>query len=223
MIIFLIILAVIAILLLIPVRFEIVYNKDELQNDASVVLKYAFIKYSIYPEKPKKSKKKHKTEADEKSKEVDEKSEKPENTEKKEIKYKKEHFSFEEKKAELEGFLKLFKELKHEIVKILSYTLKHAIVIDNITFHSEFGFDDAMQTGIFTGIYNGAVYSVIGVIHHNAHLRAMDIKLQPNFEKKCFGYRFSCIARTKTVHIIIITFKVLILLRKIKKLMNGAD
>ena len=119
--------------------------------------------------------------------------------------------------------MKIFKAIKHRIVKILSYTVKHAIVIDNITFHSEFGFDDAMHTGIFTGIYNGAVYSVVGVIHHNAHLRAMDIRLQPNFEKKCFGYRFSCIAHIKTVHIIIVAFKVLILLRKIKKLMNGTD
>ena len=82
---------------------------------------------------------------------------------------------------------------------------------------SEFGFEDAMQTGIFTGVYNGFVYSVVGVIHHNSKIRDMDIKLQPVFGKICFYNRFSCILHIKTVHIIVIAFSVLKILRKVKK------
>ena len=216
MIILLIILAVIAIILLMPVRFELDYNKDELSDNASVVVKYAFIKYSIYPKKEKKEK----SESDSKSEAVtdSEAVEKAENSEKKEFKEKKESFSFKRMKSELEGFLKFLNSIKSDCIKILSYAAKHAVIIDKIAYSSEFGFDNAMHTGIFTGIYNGAVYSVLGVIHHNSHLRAMDINLQPVYGKKCFNYRFSCILRIKTVHIIIIAFKVLILLRKIKKL-----
>ena len=215
MIILLIILAVIAIILLIPVRLEIVYNKYEIENKASVLVKYAFIKYRAYPKKEKRKKRKSKKTED---------AQNPENTEEIEeagSPKEKEPFSFEKKKAELDKYIKLFSAVKHDVVKLLSYTANHAVIIDKITFNSEFGFEDAMQTGIFTGIYNGFVYSVIGVIHHNSHLRAMDIKLQPVFGKKCFNYRFSCISHIKTVHIIIIAFKGLILLRKIKKLMNG--
>lgn len=198
MVVFLIILAVLAVILLIPIRFEILYIKDEIENKVSVIVKYAFIKKSVYPQKRKKA-------------------DKPENTENTEEPEEKEQFSFEKKKAELEKQIELFKLIKHDFVKLLSYTSRHAVIIDKIEFHSDFGFTDAMQTGIFTGIYNGFVYSVLGVIHHNSHLRDMDIKLQPVFGKNCFKYRFFCILRIKTVHIIVITLKVLIILRKIKK------
>ena len=91
------------------------------------------------------------------------------------------------------------------------------MVFDNIEIKSEFGFEDAMQTGIFTGIYNGFVYSILGVIHNNSKLKKMDVNLSPNFDKKCFYNRFCCILHIKTVHIMIIAFKVLKIYRKIKK------
>ena len=189
------ILILLAILLLIPVKLEIVYENKEAHN-AAVTLKYGLITYKIYPneKKPKKDKEQ-------------EKEEKTDN----------ESFSFEKKKEELERYIKIFNIIKGDVQKILSYMAKRAVVFDKIEIKSEFGFDDAMKTGIFTGLYNGFVYSVLGVIHHNSKLRDMQVNLNPDFEKKCFNNRFCCILHIKTAHIMIIAFNVLKIYRKIKK------
>ena len=129
----------------------------------------------------------------------------------------KEPFSFEKKKEELEKYIRVFGIIKDDVQKVLSYLAKRAVVFDKIEIKSEFGFDDAMKTGIFTGLYNGFVYSVLGVIHHTSKLRDMEVKLNPDFKKKCFYNRFCCILHIKTVHIMVIAFNVLRIYRKIKK------
>ena len=189
------ILILLAVLILIPVSLEIIYENKEGHN-AAVTLKYGLITYKIYPneKKPKKDKE-------------HEKEEKIDN----------EPFSFEKKKEELERYIKIFSIIKDDVQKILSYMAKRAVVFDKIEIKSEFGFDDAMKTGIFTGLYNGFVYSVLGVIHHNSKLRDMQVNLNPDFEKKCFNNRFCCILHIKTAHIMIIAFNVLKIYRKIKK------
>ena len=196
----LIVIAILVLVLILPVRLEAFYENDEIAKKASVFIKYGFIKYQLYPEKQSKKK----AEKDEKEEKEDENDEK-------------EPFSFEKKKQEIEKYIRIFEAVKSDAVKILNYAARHAVVFDNIEVKSEFGFDDAMQTGIFTGIYNGFVYGIMGIIHHTSKLRAFDVKLQPEFGKKCFYNRFSCILHIKTVHIIIIAFKVLKIMRKVKK------
>lgn len=195
--IFLIILAavflILAVCLLISVRLSITYEKYDAAN-AEITLKYGFITYKIYP-KEKKSK----------------------DSEKEKDKPQKEPVSFEKRKKDLEKYIRIFNSIKNDVAKVLSYLAKRAVVFDRIEIKSEFGFDDAMQTGIFTGLYNGFVYSILGVIHHNSRLRDMEVNLNPNFEKKCFYNRFCCILHIKTVHIMIIAFNVLRIYRKIKK------
>ena len=190
--------ALFVLFLLIDVRIEVCFDYDEVEKKSNVLLKYGFIKYTIYPKKnPKKTAKAQKKSGTEEEKE--------------------EQFSFENKKREIEKYIRIFDAIKGEITKLLSYLARRAVVFDKIEVKSDFGFEDAMDTGIFTGIYNGFIYSVIGVIHHTSTIRDMDIKLQPIFGKKCFYNRFSCILHIKTVHIIIIAFSVLKILRKVKK------
>lgn len=195
--IFLIIIAVlvlaIAVCLFISVRLSATYEKYDTSN-AEVILKYGFITYKLYPKKKEKSKE-----------------------EKEEDKPEKEPLSFEQKKQEIEKYIRIFNNIKGDVSRVLTYMTKRAVVFDNIEIKSEFGFEDAMQTGIFTGIYNGFVYSILGVIHNNSKLKKMDVNLSPNFDKKCFYNRFCCILHIKTVHIMIIAFKVLKIYRKIKK------
>lgn len=194
---FLIILAIIFLLLavcfLIPIRLEAVYEKAE-KTEAKVMLKYGFLTFNLYP--------------NDKNKKETEKEDKPQ---------KNEDFSFEKKKEQLEKYIRIFNAIKDDVAEALSYMAKRAIVFDRIEIKSEFGFGDAMNTGIFTGLYNGFVYSVLGVIHHNSKLREMEVRLTPNFEKKCFNNRFCCILHIKMAHIIVIAFNVLNIYRKIKK------
>ena len=181
-----------AVLLLFPVRIFISYNKAENETVSTVDVKYMFVKFRIYPDgKPKKQAK-----------------------EKKEI-------SFEEKKSKLQKYQGIFEGIRDDAVKILDYSTSKAMVVEKIGVDIEFGFEDAMHTGIFTGILNGFVYSVLGVIHHRATLKAMSVNIQPIFGNPCFKTRFDCILRLKNVHIIVVAVNVLRLLRKMKNIKGG--
>ncbi len=193
-IIFLIFLLFLITLLIIPLKLQFFYDKDETQNTASIYLKYGFVTKKLSG----KDKKESGSENGEKTKE--EKS-----------------VSFENKKKKIDSAITFFNETKGTISDILEYISKKSIEVEEITFISDFGFENAMHTGIFTGLYNGIVYSVLGLIHHHLLLKNMEVKLNPNFQKPCFIIHSKCILKIKTVHTIIIAFGVLKLWKKWKK------
>lgn len=193
-----IIAAVFAVLMLplfIPIRITFVFDADGINNKANAILKYGFIKIRLYPKnnKPKKDKQKKDKDKPDKS------------------------FSYENKSAEIKRYINIFEIIKPDAAEILKRLANRAMVFEVIEVKSEFGFENAMHTGIFTGVYNGFVYSVLGFIHHNSNLRKMEVELQPVFGKTCFTTHLACILRLKPVHIIIVAVNVLKLLRKIKK------
>ena len=189
--------ALILVLLFVPVRLDINYIKDRMTNEVTVSVRYMWLKLQLYPNKKwKKSGKK-------------EDNSKEENPDKK--------LSFEEHKNKIDGYLRVFKEIKADAVKLLRYLTEHAMVFELIDVNIDFGFENAMHTGIFTGVLNGFVYSVLGVIHNCSTLKKMEVMIQPEFDKVCFTSKLRCILRQKNVHIIIIVFNVLKILRKIRK------
>ena len=189
---FVIFLLIIAIILLFPIRLDVSYCKDEKNSISTADIKYMFFKFRIYPNgKPKK-----------------EKSEKPPVT-------------FEERKTTLGQYIEIFNAIKHDIIKILDYATSKAMVIEKIGVDIEFGFEDAMHTGMFTGLLNGFVYNVLGIIHHRAKLEEMNVNIQPVFGNPCFKTQIRCILRLKNVHIIIVAVNVLKLLRVMKKIKGG--
>ncbi len=197
LIIFAILLVLLLALLFIPIRLEIDYKKDAVTNKVNFDLKYICFKFRLFEDKDKN--KKPKKEKEDKGKKE------------------KEPFSFESAKAKIEGYIKTFESVKDDAGKILDYTASRAAVFDNIEVETEFGFEDAMHTGIFTGILNGFVYSVLGLIHHRSNLKKMNVNIQPVFGNVCFNLHIRCILHLKNVHIIVVAVNVLRLLRKIKK------
>ncbi|MBO5059800.1 MAG: DUF2953 domain-containing protein [Clostridia bacterium] len=195
LIIFAVLVLLIVILLLIPIRLELEYKKDAVANKVTLDIKYMFFKLRLFEDKEKKKKKKSKAKQ----------------------KKEKKSFSFETQKAKLEGYWDLFKSIKADAARILEYTASRAMVFDNVEFETEFGFSDAMHTGIFTGLLNGFVYGVLGFVHNHSTLRKMNVNIQPVFEKTCFDLHIRCILHLKNVHIIIVAVNVLKILRKIKK------
>ena len=99
--IFLIIIAVlvlaIAVCLFISVRLSATYEKYDTSN-AEVILKYVFITYKLYPKKKEKSKE-----------------------EKEEDKPEKEPLSFEQKKQEIEKYIRIFNNIKGDVSRVLTY------------------------------------------------------------------------------------------------------
>ncbi len=196
----LIILAIFVILILLllfaPIRLKLNFYHDAVRNEIRLMLEYLRFKVVLFDSTQKKEKK-----------------EKPEKQEKE-----KEPFSFSREKERLEKYINTFESIKADIGDILRYVGGRALVFENVKVHFEFGFSDAMHTGIFTGLANGFVYSVLGVIHHNSTLEKMDVNIQPVFDKTCFNAEAGCILRSKNAHIIIIAFNVLKILRKIRKI-----
>lgn len=202
LLIFAVLAAVLLALLLIPIRLEVDYKKDAVTNKVTVYLKYLFWKFCLYKDKDK-----NKTKDKKKKKKQPEKEKEP--------------FSFSREKERIERYIKAFDSIKDDAGKILDYAASKAAVFDNIEVETEFGFEDAMHTGIFTGILNGFVYSVLGFIHHRSNLKKMNVNIQPVFGKICFDLRIRCILHLKNVHIIVVAVNVLRLLRKLKKLERG--
>ena len=186
-----IILAVIVsvfVLLLLPVRIFVDYKKNEQTNEVSATLRYMFFKFDLVKDRKKPKEQK-----------------------------KKEHTSFEEKRDKVSRYIEIFEQIKDEASKILDYTAKRAVVFEKIYTDIEFGFEDAMHTGIFTGVLNGFVYGVLGFIHQHSNLSDMQVKIQPMFENPCFRIETGCIVRLKNVHIIIVAINILKILRKLRK------
>ena len=195
LIILVIIAIMLAILLYAPIRLKLSYYRDGVKNEIRLVLSYLRFKLVLFDNTDKKEKKPKK--------------DKP--------KKEKEPLSYEKEKARLEKYIGIFEEIKEDIGRILEYTGGRAIVFENVKVHTEFGFSDAMHTGIFTGVINGFVYGVLGFIHHKTRLLNMDVQIQPVFDKICFSTDSECIVKSKNAHIIIIALNVLKILRKIRK------
>ncbi len=186
------IIALIFVLLLLPIRLLVDYKKDEVTNETSLVLKYMFWKFKLFGNKNK---------------------EKPKDKPKEE----KKPLSFEEKRDKVSKYIRIFEDIKDEAAQILDYSAERAIVFEKIYTDIEFGFEDAMHTGIFTGVLNGFVYGVLGFVHQHSRLLDMRVNIQPVFENPCFKVKAGCILRLKNVHIIIVAINILKILRKIRK------
>lgn len=186
--------ALIFVLLMLPIRLLVDYKKDEVTNETSLVIRYLFWNFKLFGDKKKEEPK-----------------------EKEKPKEEKKPLSFEEKRDKVSKYIKIFEDTKDEIAQILDYASKKAIVFEKIYTDIEFGFEDAMHTGIFTGVLNGFVYGVLGFIHQHSHLLDMRVNIQPVFENPCFKIKAGCILRLKNVHIIIVAINILKILRKIRK------
>jgi len=186
-------------LLFIPIRFKIVFDKNETAKKTKLLLKYGLIKVDFTDKNKKKSKKEEDKEGEKEEEDTKDKA------------------SFEDKKKKIEGYIKLFEITKNDVIEILDYAKRKAVTFENIEIISDFGFENAMYTGIFTGLYNGLVYNILGLIHNSMTLENMKVELNPKFEKPIFNLHFMCILRLKTVHTIIIAISVLKIWKKCKK------
>lgn len=185
------VLAVLFILLLLPVRIYADYKRNELSNEGTLYIRYAFWKFGISDRKKKD--KKEKTAEEKKS------------------------LSFEEMRDKISAYIKIFEETKDDVARVLDYTAGRALVFEKVYTEIEFGFEDAMHTGIFTGVLNGFIYGVLGFIHQHSTLKDMRVNIQPVFENPCLEVKTGCILRLKNVHIIIVAINILKILRKIRK------
>ena len=114
----------------------------------------------------------------------------------------------------------MFNAVKDDIIKILDFASARLVKIQKLDLDIKFGLDDPMETGILTGAVNGAVYTILGVVHNHSYIEKCDINITPDFENVCHSVRFDCIIRMKNVHITVILIKILKVVKKIKKILS---
>lgn len=138
---------------------------------------------------------------------------------KKQTEYKEEKEKEHEEKPDkgIRYYKRIYKLVKKDVKKLISYFLKKAIVFENINFKTYFGYSNAATTGIMTGVQNAFAYSVMAFFHNNFHVKDFSISVNPDFNNERFCVNFSCILKIKTVHIIIVIIKGIKILRIIKK------
>jgi len=113
--------------------------------------------------------------------------------------------------------IELYKMIWEDAKEILLYASKNALKFENLTFHIDYGTGDAASTGILYGVISGIVYGIWGIIGNNAILESYDIDIRPDYYNTLLSLDGKCIVKLRNVHIIIIGFKVIKLLKKMKK------
>ena len=201
LIVILIFFAVLTGLLLIPseLMFSFVWNECERRTELK--FKYLFLKIILMPKEEKKGKKKKK-----------EKKENDNNKEKKK-------YTFDDVKEKCTNIKDIYFEIKDDAANILAYVGKHAVSIKNLDINVRFDFDDPMKTGIYTGIINGSVYNVIGLIDRAVSVEKMKVNIIPLFNNRnFFDISVNGIVKIKNVHIMFILIKTLKIMFKLKKI-----
>ena len=189
--------AVIMLLLLIPADCILEFSYNNKENNGAVMIKYAFLKFKIFP-----------------NDKVEEEVEKEEETTDNE-KEKKE-------KTDTLGIITLIKEvykqLKKDILNLLDYIICHAIKIKELNVSSKFGTGNPMYTGIATGAVNAGVYNIVGWIDRRMKLEKWNVSLDADFNNACLDMGVYCRLRTSCLYVLTIGFKAVKVVLKIQKI-----
>lgn len=174
------------------VTFEINFEKNELNKNAEVFVRYLFIRKRIYPRPVKKK--------------IKEKPEKSQSGEK-DINY----IEYIKKAAEN------FELLKADFTELMEFCAVKMIKVKELEFEYLFGLEDPMYTGMANGLIYGVVYNILGIVHNNMRIERCRINIVPDFDKECHNIRFHCILHLKNVHIIVMIIKVVKMYSRLKK------
>ncbi|MCX7714641.1 MAG: DUF2953 domain-containing protein [Clostridia bacterium] len=167
-----------------PLYIVIEYTRDAANNDFKLKIEYLGI--TIRAKSRKKGKKKEQ--------------EKNQNEDK---------LSFAKFKSQMDGYVDKFQEIREDVFNVIDFLSRKGVRIKLIDIDLDFGFTDAMSTGIMTGIFNGIAYNAVSVLDHMFFVNDWNINIQPYFNDPRFEVRVRGILKIKNVHIIIMIIKIM--------------
>ncbi len=188
-----IIIAVLALILLIPIRFRVflMYSDDGVVSD--MALKYGFIRIP--------------TQKKQKAETAEEKPKKPKSS---------------MMKVLPKFIIQNLENIKDVLSEILKHLLSKTVRVDKLYINSVLGFDDAMNTGIIYGAVSGVVYNIAGAMDRGMKLKKHDITIKPDFNVPHIIAEIELIISTNIFNAIVIAvvavMRVWPLYRKLKKM-----
>lgn len=206
----LIVLAVIALIIYIPIDVAFAASYYEKSNKIRLGIKYFLIKVQIIPKeknKPQKPKKKKPKE------ETEEKEEKPKK---------------EKKKQPLSVTLEFAKEVIDEcmgdIINLIKHLFTHTLQTKKFLIKGKFGTGNPMYTGLAYGGASAAVYNLVSFIDRHSKLYEWSVDLRPDFNAAGAEGETEIIIRTRIAYILklagmagVIGIKILIINRRVKR------
>ncbi len=121
------------------------------------------------------------------------------------------------KKIKIADAIDIYREFSDKITELVHYTANHSLKFEKIHLSLVFGTGDAAITGVTYGAVSGIVYSTLGIIDSKCTIKDNSIEITPDFFNSVFNLDCECIVRLRNVHIIVIAFKFLLLMLKIRK------
>ncbi len=184
----LIVIAVIMLLMLLPADLviRISYNDSKIRN--AINIRYAFLKFKIYP--PESKDKKTKTE------EKTDKSDMP----------------------VIKLIKAVYKELKDDIKRLGTYVVKRALRIKELNISAKFGVGDPMYTGILLGTANAVVYNAVAFLDRHMTLDKWNVSLDADFDDACLDAGVYIKIRTRILYAVRLGIMAVPVLRKLKKI-----
>lgn len=172
------IIAFILILLFLPLRVKIEYD-----GDMKLKLGYAFLNFTILPQKPKKPKKPKK----QKKKPEPEK----EKTEEKPDKKKNPIMQLKDKHG-LDGLIDLIKQIVHIVVDMLGKLARH-LKIRNLVINAVIAGEDSADTAMKYGYACSVIYPAVSILESKAVLKKHSEDISAGFlsEKTVIEFKFT--------------------------------
>ncbi|MCI8404118.1 MAG: DUF2953 domain-containing protein [Clostridia bacterium] len=190
--------AVIMLILFIPADCIIEFACNNESSRGAVVIKYLFMKFTIFPTEKKLEKAAGEVEKDAEREEPS------------------------EDKKDVWGLIKfgktVYSELKKDILRIIKHFFRYTICVKELNISSHFGTGDPMYTGIVAGAANAAVYNAVSVIDRHMTLDKWKVSMMPDFDNACFEAGVYLKIRTRVASVLWLGIMAAVLLIRIKRI-----
>lgn len=130
-------------------------------------------------------------------------------------------FGFSEFTDLLNRVKKVYNHVKGGLQKVFAYLGKKT-QCKNFTIHLDLGFENAAHTGIAAGAAYGTVYGFASMVYNSLNMDkdALDIEVNPRFDRPCADLYIKGIFRISPAHIIKVFFMLLNILKEVKNIMK---
>lgn len=130
-------------------------------------------------------------------------------------------FGFSEFTDLLNRVKKVYNHIKEGLREVLAY-LGRKTQCSGFTVHLDLGFENAAHTGIAAGAAYGTVYGFASMVYNSLSMDkdALDIEVNPRFDRPCADLYIKGIFRISPAHIIKVFFMLLSIFKKVKNIMK---
>ena len=191
--------AIIALLLLIPINVIVSFAVNSDENE--IRIKVLFWDKRIFPVVKESS---PKTSVEVKEKE-------------------KKKLSASDIKALLKKFKAVYSAVRDDVKKLINYLLTKALAVKELNVSAVLGTGDPMYSGILYGTVNGAVYGVLGMAHAKMKVKKHNVDIKADFDNAKLAAGIYAVVYVRILSIFSAAFRALWIYLKVRKTLKEVN